>query len=582
MPAPVQPRHGLTFIPALGAPKRGLDPIPGPEAGAAELKALLAANWPAVARGTRPQLSQAEAAWLTELANHPSADRALHAEIAARAAEVPMTDSAKRAGFDRFLGELAAPPQPAPGPVIPPVQPGGIGDRPVDIRVGRDFNRAPPASGFTVDLAKAQGVWHSEYNKVSDLFTTKTALPNGMVIEAPSHMMGQAEADLRIIAYDDADGPNQKDIARFIAPGEIAIAIKHHAPHPDADEKERMKLQCTHIEIAVGVDTPDGPGAITINNPQNYQQGLFGTPDYPMIFVKPTFPEGLSNEEKMAYVDNIRTWLVIANTFTNFPGNYNGGDPLATRGPEQVKALGDKLLAALSGDQEARAWLNAPENQVYCAELAHVALNLGIHVPLNEATLGADRFAMLKGALRDKAFLQNNDNQYADLVKLKTAPAGMKPMTEKLGLPTSEPGEARAFGQGLAIQPYTVADILEEFIQATVPREQMGEPLAAVQAEILKKAQDGLYEATGIDQLPAASEERKGVDKLYDALVATVGKQYGSYAEFRGALKPLMIQARAVVNPRGNGKGAFVPPSCYLTRATESITGQPTQGVLGW
>lgn len=48
----------------------------------ADLHALLANNWTAVADGR--SVTDVEAAWLIRLANHPNADRALRVAIAAR------------------------------------------------------------------------------------------------------------------------------------------------------------------------------------------------------------------------------------------------------------------------------------------------------------------------------------------------------------------------------------------------------------------------------------------------------------------------------------------------------------------
>jgi hypothetical protein len=102
-------------------------------------------------------------------------------------------------------------------------------------------------------------------------------------------------------------------------------------------------------------------GAVTINNPQDYGghqgpddgRGLFGTRDSPMIFLRPKFRPQVMAEQRAMYMDNIRTWLVIANTFTNFPQEkYNGNDPLGTLSVKATRVLGDKLLDALVGEFE--------------------------------------------------------------------------------------------------------------------------------------------------------------------------------------------------------------------------------------
>ena len=460
---------------------------------------------------------------------------------------------------------------------------GGVEEQ---VTVPEPFNRPPPASRYTVDLDKAGETWGSTYSSLSDLFTTFTSLPDGRKIASATHMLGQKEDELRLIAYDDADGPAQQDISRFIAPGEIAITIKHHSPKPDDDKKERIKLQCTHIQIAVGVTVDGNAGVVTVNNPQDCQEGLFGEPSYPMIFVKPRFPKALAPSKVAQYVDNIRTWLVIANTLTKFPeNNYNGGDPLATRSVGQIQMLAGKLVAALGGDADAMLWLHSSENHVYCAELAHVSLNLGIHMPLNQATLGTDAYGIVKEEVKTKKFLATNTNRYVELIDLRIAPDDLMPIADEIGFSVTEIDNDTPFGIGLAIEPFTVADIIECFVQETVPREKMGEELAPVQAEMLNRARPGLLQVVGMDVLSESDPKRQAVEQLYDQLVTVVGTKHGTYDAFREALRPLLASARKIANPRGDGTGAFMPPHCFMVRATDCIEGGPHgphRGILDW
>jgi len=95
-----------------------------------------------------------------------------------------------------------------------------------------NFNREPPASKYGVDLEKAAELFGYTFPGLLDMFSTETPLPDGQVITAPTHMMGKDEDGIRIISYNNDKGQNQDDVARFIAPGEIAISIKHHSPAP--------------------------------------------------------------------------------------------------------------------------------------------------------------------------------------------------------------------------------------------------------------------------------------------------------------------------------------------------------------
>lgn len=86
-----------------GRPKKGLDEIP-PDADAAELHALLEANWPAITKGTVAKLARSEAAWLQQLATHPKADAALREAMAERLPELRTTRAS--AGFPGWLDQL--------------------------------------------------------------------------------------------------------------------------------------------------------------------------------------------------------------------------------------------------------------------------------------------------------------------------------------------------------------------------------------------------------------------------------------------------------------------------------------------
>ncbi|MFC1510206.1 hypothetical protein ACFL49_00915 [Candidatus Omnitrophota bacterium] len=441
-----------------------------------------------------------------------------------------------------------------------------------------DYNRQMPVSNYEINLEEANNVYQATFEKLSDIFSSKIKLPNGEIISPPTHMLGQAEADIKLIAYNNDNEMYQEDIVRFIKPNEIAISIKHHSPKPV--EKEKIKLQCTHIQIVVGVMFDGKEGVITVNNPQACEEGLFGAVDYPMIFIKPDFPSGLSNEKVIDYVNNIRTWLVLANTFTVFPPEYDGGDPLATRNVEQLKQLGDKLLDALSGDREAIDWLKSPLNMVYCAELAHVALNLGLHYPLNSRFIGGENFELLKEQLISKDFLQDNSNLYIAHVSLCVAPEDLEPITNVINgndLPSLRP-----FDKNLAVKPFTVANIIQKFVQFSVPRKELGESVSVIQAVILKECQDSVFTQLGINSLSDDDEKKVFVKKLYEEIVSCVEHEYESYDKFKEAMMPLLDKAQKITSPRDNGEGAFIPPHCFLVRATEWINGRADIGLLKW
>lgn len=534
----------------------------------------------------------------------------------------------------------------------------GAGPAPADevVCVGKcDGVDAPAVSDrYTFDLDAANAIWPAETpaEKASDFFTVTISLPNGHRIRAATHMFGEP---VNPIPYHDEDGEHvvdaagtkivqgDRELARFFPPGSIGYAIKHHRPERRTLDfaalgaggatasalKEDMKLQDTHIELVVGVRRPLGSGGekvdgvVTLNNPQGYQGGRFGDAKYGMVFVKPRFPDYLPAGLHGAFIDNIRTMMLGFNAVSSFPGDYNGGDPLAASRPEKVREHVRQMVLAIADDgpagAEARAWFTRQENMIYCAELAHVATSAGLLVPLNrkglvesglvdEATY--ERFARLVAdhqAGLSTPFTQLNRNKFARYVDAAMAPDDLEP------LPAYGGAEEAA---KLAFRPQTMAEIVEGFLATHIPRRDPrlgGEALAPVQAAVLQAMKPGLYEAMGMDdglyrsmiaraeeriaslredladpalsdarrvsveqdiesqerqlaearaQLEAVRRKRAIVEQVFAEVLAIVGTQYESYAAFREALAPAIAKARQLAGPRADGEvGYFVPPS---------------------
>jgi len=430
-------------------------------------------------------------------------------------------------------------------------------------------NQMPNSSGVNPDesslnLSKAQEIWGRQFRDPKDLFCTTTVLP-GKTIVSETHLLGLAPQALNLIEYDDSLGHAQARIAEHIAPGEIAISIKHHSPKPE--DAEQIKLQCTHIQIAVGVKG----GVVTVNNPQDYQQGLFGNEDYPMIFVKPKLPANLTPSQAAEYINNIRTWSVIANTFTKFPGNYDGGDPLTCIDKVSILKMGNALINALRGDVVAREWLQHPNQFVYCAELALLSLNLGLYFPLNKIHLGTS-FDEVQKALESGLFLEENDNGYIKMIERTCAPDHMLPIDEVI----SAASESQKFWNGMAITPFCVADMVEHFIQRVVPRAKLGEIEGAkYQAMVFQKVRPSLNNYLKIE----GREAEQQLETVLDLVLKIVSQPHASYQEFRAAISPVLQELSKISLKYGH---AYIPPHCYLIRATDSIVGGKSYGVLGW
>lgn len=442
-------------------------------------------------------------------------------------------------------------------------------------------------SPYEADLAALNSIWPGDpaMKKIEDAYSVVVDMGQAK-FTAPTHLFG---LPVNVIPYSNEDGEadasgaklarGDEVIAKLYPPGEIGYAIKHHRPEhrvlalasDPSGMKESMKLYDTHIELVVGVERNGEPGVITINNPQGYEQGRFGTPEYSMIFVKPVFPKYLQ-EHRAAFVDNIRTMMVGFNTVSEFPGDYNGGDPLAANHPDKVREHAVMMVKAVAGDAAAKEFFTTPANKIYCAELAHVSTSAGLLMPLNAATFVPlvgqqvwDTFVAeldKHNAGKPSAFTTGNDNpMLTDLaaikLALKTADESLKPAPEYA--PANQIDAERT---KIAFQPMTMADIVEQFLRTHVPREQLGESVAPVQGAMLKGMKPGLLEAMAMNTLEATDPRRVAVEQLFDKLVEVVSVSYPSYADFRKAVEPLLAQARVMTGPRdATGTGLFVPPS---------------------
>ncbi len=442
-------------------------------------------------------------------------------------------------------------------------------------------------TGYVADLEKLNALWPADppLQKLEDAYTAIVDL-NGTRIPAPTHLFNKP---INIIPYAnewfglDAVGNvlprGDAEIAKAFRPGEIGFAIKHHSPEvrtltASSADLEALKLYDTHIEIVVGTEDVDArtgaltAGAVTVNNPQSYEDGLFGTPNYSMIFVRPKFPDYLDANQVKAFQDNIRTTLVGFNTVTTFPPNYNGGDPLGARTPAEVKTLTEKMIRAVAGDPEAKAWFEKAENHVYCAELAHLATTAGILFPLNKATWGSvvgeevwksfEAQLQAHNSLSPERFTSSNANSRVGSIKLTAAPEHLRPMIEYA------PAMAQTgLADKMAFKPMTAADIVGHFIRTYIPREKFGEALAPAQAAVLGQMKPALFQQMGLDAVPEGDPRRAAVDALFGRIVEVVGKPHANYAEFQQALEPLMEEARKLTGGRGDGAGLFTPPSMF-------------------
>jgi hypothetical protein len=419
---------------------------------------------------------------------------------------------------------------------------------------------------FALDMAAASALYGRQFLSLTDFYSTYVDAPQGK-IPHPSHLLGLKEDALVILPYDNALRTKQSAIAAHFPRGEVGISLKHHTPHPEPGMQAAMKFQSTHIQLVVGLEG----GVATLNNPKQYENGLFGDNKYPMIFLRLKFPEGISEEKARHYMDNIRSWLVILNTYTEFPGDYDGGDPLSCVTKEALAKFAKMLVAALLGDEGARAWLKDPEQRAYCAELAYLALNLGVYFPLNATFLGSDT-EKVKAELASKDFLDMHPNEFVDEIDLHNAPETLRPIDEEIAV---EPG-AGLFWAGLAVKPFCCADMVAEFLRRAVSRKAMGEEKGAVvQGQVLRGARPSFYKLLHLE----GDDTKAAFDSLLDRALAIIETPFPSYDEFRAALAPVLKDLSEFSLAHGM---AYIPPHAFLLRATDFITEGKREGLFGF
>lgn len=480
---------------------------------------------------------------------------------------------------------------------------------------------------------------------VEDMYRVFTVLSPQLTMASDRHLFGE---EFTVIPYHNEDNvrsANGKSVARGDAavaahfkPGQIGIGLKMHGPETRVlnlgeaaasdDMKEHFKLQDTHIEVVVGVENRDGsPGVVTLNSPQNYEEGRLGSANssvmdgthYGMIFLRPRYPDRLSDAQIALYEANIRGMLLGFNAVAEFPGDYNGGDPLAVHTVEKLRQHVVMMVKAVVGDEQARAFFRDPATMLYCAEFAFVSLSAGMVVPLNHDTIED---------LRGPQGEQVTSEEWAQFVDyMKKHNAGQPtPFTELNGnvhaaaVRVAEPGELdnlKPAGEALAFKPFTIANILDEFVKLYFPRRDgSAHNLVAAKAQeaVLKGLIPGLLDTMGIsaDDENTLKEQARAVREMIDngahgleprlaAIEAGVAKiraaqqefghtmstaiaivreqSFPTYEDFRVELEDKVIRRaeKFVRDERDeSGKGLFAPPSLFHVLAQ----GDGNEGIL--
>lgn len=447
------------------------------------------------------------------------------------------------------------------------------------------YDRPLPPSLYDINPQAAQRLWKEPSLKTNRSLVTKLIQVNGKWEEVATHI--SSDADLRLIAYRNTWQGKQRDLLRFIQPGEWYIGSSHHNPDNrfivqslflDKEKGvEMLKFNITHIRNYIGVNT----GMVATDSPRSYanqhKAGHVNPKDYPALLWRVKFIGDISPAEQRAYINNIRTWSMLIQKVTKFPPDYNGNDNLMTNTHDKVMEFGSNVLSAVLGSRSALQTLHGKAEQVYCSESGmHLALNLGLNAPLNQAGVsqlfGADQWPQTQAMLnagenfwRNSAYLDyygNGSDGYVQnaeqnrLVEMEQAPDWLQPLQQRL------PGRPLA-GGGLVFRPWNTADMIEHFIKTALPRQGRETwEISNAQAELLTWLKPGIFFSLGFSRNNPPPPE---LVMLFDTLVAKVRRNYASYEALRAAIGPELQMAHQIVAPKAQGEGAFVPPHMVTT-----------------
>lgn len=447
------------------------------------------------------------------------------------------------------------------------------------------YDRPLAPSLYDINPAAAQVLWKDSSLKTNRSLVTKEIEVGGKQEEAFTHL--HTEQDIRLIAYNNDWKTKQRDLSRFILPGEWYIGSSHHNPGNRQitqpifldEEKgvEMLKFSITHVRNYIGV----AEGMVATDSPRSYANqhsaGHVNPKDYPSLLWRVKFLGNIGPGEQRAYINNIRTWAMLLQKVTKFPPDYNGNDNLMTNTYAKVMEFGGYVMNAVLGDRNALAELHSQAEQVYCSEAGmHLALNLGLNAPLNQASVnalfGAGKWTKVQPMLNEGAdfwkngkhldyygngsdgFMQNSEQNR--LVEMEPAPDWLQPLKDRL------PGRPLA-GGGLVFRPWDTADMIDHFVKTAIPRQQRETwDVSNAQAELLLWLRPGIFHSMGFSRSNPPPPE---LVMLFDTLVGKIRKNYPSYDALRAAIAPELAAAHQIVAPKAQGAGAFVPPHMVTT-----------------
>ena len=421
-------------------------------------------------------------------------------------------------------------------------------------------------------------------------------------------------SEINVLPYDNAAGPQQHiagapvhgRVCELLAHAEVGdvfwgVSHQNFQHRTAASDLESIKQHMSHVRLyAVVADGEAGKAMVPMDFPRSYAftkrdsepgkgeiNGVVNPRAYPSTLYRLVWPEDVDAGSRRAWRDNIRSWAVLVNKVARFPKDYNGNDRLGTHGLDEVREFGHQVLAAYEQDaagrpthraQAALKWLHEPDHQLYCAEGAvHLALNLGINLPLNAATLadlrapdataadGAsapDHWATVQRLLRagDDAFWNQSfpdfyapeadghaqHSRYTRRMALAAAPSWLTPRHH------------------LALRPWDAVDMLRHYLRRIVPRDPLKAGALDSRSADVAQAQARLFLDTRpvIDGITTdlGTAGQAAIGQLYERVAAILQRPDDKRA-LDAALHDLLAAATDSLRRTDPGATLFIPPS---------------------
>jgi hypothetical protein len=434
----------------------------------------------------------------------------------------------------------------------------------------------------------------------------------GDVVSVPNvtrHAVATA-GEINVLPYDNAAGPRQQladapvrgrpcELLAHAEAGDVFWGVSHQnfQHRTAASDLESIKQHMSHVRLyAVVADGEAGKAVVPMDFPRSYAfstrtsepgigeaNGVINPRAYPSTLYRLVFPADVDAAQQRAWRDNIRSWALLVNKVARFPKDYNGNDRLGTHDLARVREFGHQVLTAFEQDETGRptrrarqalAWLHDGAQQVYCAEGAvHLALNLGINLPLNATTLtglhAQDSAATDHGATLQR-LLQAGDDAFWNLAFPDAYPPASEGRSEALhsrytrrvALAAAPPWLAPR--NHLAFEPWDAVDMLRHYLRRIVPRDARDAGALDSRSPEVAQAQARLFMDTrpvidGITQdLGAAGQATIG--PLYQQVDAIL-RRPDDKRDLDAALSDLLATASARLRRDDPGATLFIPPS---------------------